>query len=130
MNKYEIKYFYHLLLSISHIESRFSSWFWKRNYFTLSGSLYEGFSSFGWKPMKSKLLLKCTVRGSHGSVVNRWNLFCPLIHSVVTCRPVNVHTYSLIHYIPPCNLFGMNQERELSILCLPMKNVTTLFVSY
>ena len=29
-------------------------------------SLYERFSSFGWKPMKTKMLLNGTVGGLHG----------------------------------------------------------------
>ena len=36
-----------------------------------SVSYYKGFSSFGGKPMKSKLLSKSTVGGLHGSDVNR-----------------------------------------------------------
>ena len=54
--------------------------------FVQSVSLCDRFSSFGWNSMISKLLLKSTVGGSHMSDFNRWNLFRPINHSVVTYR--------------------------------------------
>ena len=45
--------------------------------FAQSVSLYEGFSSFGWKPTKSSLLLNGTIVGLHELDVSRWNLFRP-----------------------------------------------------
>ena len=77
--------------------------------------------------MESEVLLNGTVGGLHGWDVNRWILFCPLFHSVITYWLVNVKSYSLVHYILLWVLAGLNWERNLSFWCFPMKNAFRLF---
>ena len=84
----EIKICQRLLIPISHIESRFHLVDQNGCTFAQSVTLYEGFASIAWKPIKSKLPFKGTKEGLHCWDVNRWSLFCPINLCVVTYRLV------------------------------------------
>ena len=68
--------------------------------FAQSVNLYKRFSSFGWKPMKSKLLINGKVGGWHWSNLSQWNLFCPLNQSAATYRLVKSQYFfsALLHF--------------------------------
>ena len=123
----KLRNYQQLLIYISHIESRLHPVDENGCIFAQSVSLYQGFSTFGWKPMKSKLLLKSTVGGLHGSDVNRWILFCSINHSVVTYRLVKCQylisgpSHSTMHFV-------WNELIQGKSFCpFPIKNVFRLF---
>ena len=67
-----------------------------------------GFHRLDWSRWKNERLLNGTGKGLHVADVNRWILFCPLNHSVVTYRPKTVSKYYLFNDILLYVLFGMN----------------------
>ena len=99
--------------------------------FAHSVKLYERFSSFGWKPMKSKLLLKGTVGGLHGSDVNGLNWFRPLNDSVATYRLVKCqYLFSGPSHFTMRLVWNQLLKRNIVQMFSDEKFIPALFLSY
>ena len=99
--------------------------------FAQSVSLYERFPSFGWKPMKSKLLLNGTVGDSHGWDVSRWKLFRPSSHSVTTYRLVKCqYLFFGISNFTMCLFWNELMEGNFFQMFSDEKCLPALFLSY
>ena len=101
------------------------------NGYTLAQSVspFEGLPSFGWKPMKSKMLINGTVGGLHRSDVSRWNLCRPLNRSFVTYTLVKLQ-YLFFGLSHSTNRIVWNEiiGGNIAIRCFQMKMCSRSFL--